>query len=453
MFGFLKKKLKDAVNVFSRKAELEEEPVSDEAAIKEALKEEATLHEEPAEEITFEDSPSAAERQAPEEPPAEEPQDVAEDSLQSSQEAEQQPAKPQEEAGESDTGESDTGESNTEASAVAEQPAAKTAKLPRSAPEERAPEPHQPTGNAPKFARPTTADAETRGFLGRLKNFTKKKLSPEQFDELFWDLELALLESNVAVEVIEKIKEDLKTELTSGKVSRLGLQDLIMLRLKQSIDEILSVPTYNLAHAIRDSTKRPYIIMFLGVNGGGKTTTLAKLANKLMNHDLSVVIAAADTFRAAAIDQLHEHAKKLGVKMISQGYNADPAAVAYDAIEHAKAKGIDVVLIDTAGRLHSNKNLMAELEKVARVAKPDLKLFVGESITGNDCVEQAKAFDEIVGIDAIILSKADIDEKGGAALSISYVTKKPILYLGTGQSYGDLRPFDKHELLRKLGFS
>jgi fused signal recognition particle receptor len=260
-------------------------------------------------------------------------------------------------------------------------------------------------------------------------------------------LELALLENNVAVEVIEKIKHDLKEALTSGRVSRTGIEGLIQESLHESVSELFEEP-FDLVETVQ--SKKPYVIVFVGVNGAGKTTTLAKIANMFQENDLSVVMAAADTFRAAAIDQLQSHANNLGIKLISQGYGADPAAVAYDAIEHAKAKNVDVVMIDTAGRLHSNTNLMAELEKVIRVAKPDMKIFIGESITGNDCVEQAQQFDEKVGIDAIILSKADVDEKGGAAISVSHVTKKPILYLGTGQSYGDLEPFDKERILRAL---
>jgi len=293
---------------------------------------------------------------------------------------------------------------------------------------------------------------EKKGFFGKLKeSFTKKTLSKEKFDDLFWDLEVSLLENNVAVEVIEKIKEDLKNALTSGKVSRLGINELIRLSLKKSISELFEVPGFDLIERIKKEKKRPFVIAFIGVNGSGKTTTLAKIANLFLNNDLKVVLAASDTFRAAAIDQLEEHAHNLGVKMISQGYNADPAAVAFDAIEHAKSKGIDIVMIDTAGRLHSNTNLMVELEKVIRVSKPDLKIFIGESITGNDCVEQAKQFDEKVGIDAIILSKADVDEKGGAAISVSYVTGKPILYLGVGQNYGDLKKFDKHKIIKSMG--
>ncbi len=291
---------------------------------------------------------------------------------------------------------------------------------------------------------------EKKGFFGKLTEaFTKKTLTPEKFDELFWELEVAMLENNVAVEVIEKIKFDLRDELTTGKVSRAGLEDAIKDRLRKSIEELFDVEQFDLIQKIKSSQK-PYKICIIGVNGSGKTTTLAKIIYLLQQNKLSVVVAASDTFRAAAIDQLKEHTDKLGVKLISQGYNADPAAVAFDAIEHAKAKGIDVVLIDTAGRLHSNTNLMQELEKVVRVNKPDLKLFIGEAITGNDCVEQATVFNKLVGIDAIILSKADVDEKGGAAISVSFVTGKPILYFGVGQRYEDLVPFDKEKIIESL---
>ena len=193
--------------------------------------------------------------------------------------------------------------------------------------------------------------------------------------------------------------------------------------------------------------------MFFGINGSGKTTTIAKMTKMLLDKKLKVVIAASDTFRAAAIHQLQEHADKLGVKLIKHDYGADPAAVAFDAIKYAEAHGIDVVLIDTAGRLHSNVNLIDEMKKVARVAKPDMKIFVGESITGNDCVEQARSFNEAIGIDGIILAKADVDEKGGAAVSVSYITKKPILFLGTGQGYDDLTPFRSELIVESLGLS
>jgi fused signal recognition particle receptor len=293
---------------------------------------------------------------------------------------------------------------------------------------------------------------EKKGFFRRIKEtFTTVKLSEEKFEKLFWELELVLMENNVAVEVIDKIKSDLKADLTTGKVSRKGVEELILDSLRDSVKGLFIDNDFNIIDEIKKKASKPYIISFIGVNGSGKTTTMAKIARLLQKNNLSVVFAASDTFRAAAIQQLQEHADKLGVKMIRHDYESDPAAVAFDAIQHAKSKGIDVVLIDTAGRLHVNDNLMNELKKLIRVNKPDLKIFVGESITGNDCVEQAKLFNEVVGIDAIILAKADVDEKGGAAVSVSYVTKKPIIYLGTGQKYDDLQEFKPEIIIKNIG--
>lgn len=294
------------------------------------------------------------------------------------------------------------------------------------------------------------AKEEKKTILDKVgETFTKVQLSEKKFNELFWDLEIMLLENNMAVEVIDKIKDDLRAELTTGKISRKNTQEIIKDSLKKSIDEVLSIEKIDLIEKIK--TKKPFIIVVIGVNGSGKTTAIAKLTKMFQDHKLSVVLAAADTFRAAAIDQLEEHAKKLDVKIIKHEYNSDPTAVAFDAIKHAEAKGLDVVLIDTAGRLHSNDNLMQELQKLIRVNKPDFKLFVGESITGNDCVEQAKKYDEMIGIDGIMLTKADVDEKGGAPISISYVTKKPVLFIGTGQNYGDIKEFNKEEILGNIG--
>ena len=277
---------------------------------------------------------------------------------------------------------------------------------------------------------------------------TKVSLSDKKFEEIFWDLEVTLLENNVAIEVIEKIKQDLKKELVENKVSRKEIENRIIQTLTISILELFDVPSINI---LEESKKhKPYVIMFVGINGAGKTTTLAKFIHLLKKNNKTCVVGACDTFRAAAIQQLQEHTDKLGVKIIKHDYGADPAAVAFDTISHAKAKDIDVVLIDTAGRLHSNKNLMQELEKINRVAKPHLKIFIGESLAGNDVVEQVKLFNEQIGIDGIILSKADTDEKGGAAISVSYVTGKPILYLGVGQTYEDLEEFDKNKILKKL---
>ncbi len=291
---------------------------------------------------------------------------------------------------------------------------------------------------------------ERRGFLDTIKEkITTKKISEPQFEELFWDLEVALLENNVAMEVIEKLKQDLKSDIVDKPLPRSQIEQKIEKTLENSIKTIITAESFDFLDRIRE--KKPFVICFIGVNGSGKTTTIAKVARLLLDNKLSVVLAAADTFRAASIEQLQKHADNLGVKAVKHGYGSDPAAVAFDAIQHARSKSIDVVLIDTAGRMHSNVNLADEMKKIVRVAKPDLKIFVGESITGNDCVEQAKKFNDAVGIDAVILSKSDVDEKGGAAVSVSYVTGKPILYLGIGQEYTDLQKFDSDVVLRHLG--
>ncbi len=293
-------------------------------------------------------------------------------------------------------------------------------------------------------------EIEKKGFFTKISEaVTKTSLSEEKFDVLFWDLEVILLENNVAVEVIEKIKIDMKEILVKGKISRFDVEKTILETLKKSIDQILTFDKIDLLKEAK--SKKPLILSFVGVNGSGKTTSIAKLANYFQKNKLKVVMAASDTFRAAAIQQLEEHANKLNIKLIKHDYGSDPAAVAFDAVKYAQANGVDIVMIDTAGRLHSNTNLMEEMKKIIRVAKPHYKIFVGESITGNDCVEQAQQFNEAVGVDGIILSKADVDEKGGAAISVSYVTKKPIIFIGTGQTYDDIKPFDKNEIIKTLG--
>ncbi len=295
---------------------------------------------------------------------------------------------------------------------------------------------------------------EKKGFFQRIaQKITTKTISEDKFDDLFWDLEMALLENNVAVEVIDKIKSDLKKNIVGKPIQRSKVDETIVYSLRESIEDLFDVPQIDLIKKIKDKKDKPFVVVFVGVNGSGKTTTIAKFAKMLQDYRFSVVLGAADTFRAAAIDQLQLHANNLGVKMIKHDYGSDPAAVAFDAIKHAQASNKDAVLIDTAGRLHSNTNLMDEMKKIIRVAKPDLTIFIGESITGNDCVEQAKMFDKAAGFDAIVLSKADVDEKGGAAISISYITKKPIIYMGVGQEYGDLKKFDSKLIVESLGLA
>ncbi|MBI2659565.1 signal recognition particle-docking protein FtsY [Candidatus Woesearchaeota archaeon] len=298
------------------------------------------------------------------------------------------------------------------------------------------------------------AEPEKKGFFAAIKEkIITTRIDESQFEKLFWELELALMENNVAVEVVEKIKNDLKEQLVEKPIKRTKVEETIQETLKNSIGALFETSNLDLMQQIRSKKEKPYIVAFFGINGSGKTTSIAKLAKMLKDNQISCVLAASDTFRAASIEQLQHHADRIGVNLIKHNYGSDPAAVAFDAIKHAKAKNIDAVLIDTAGRMHSNVNLVREMEKIVKVTKPDLKIFVGESITGNDCVEQAKTFNDAVGIDGIILAKADIDEKGGAAVSVSYITKKPILYLGTGQKYGDLQAFDSEIIIRNLGLA
>ncbi len=292
-----------------------------------------------------------------------------------------------------------------------------------------------------------------QGFFGKLiSKLSTSTLTKEQFDELFQELEMILLENNVALEVVDKIKEELAKDLVGIEIKKSEIKDTIIKSLKEAINNILIEPQNLLEQINRKLEFQPiFTIIFVGINGSGKTTTIAKFAHLLKQNKISCVLAAADTFRAASIEQLKTHAENLKVPIIAHKYGSDPAAVAFDAKKYAEAHRIKVVLIDTAGRMYTKANLIKEMEKIVRVSQPDIKLFIGESITGNDATEQAKTFNESINIDGIILTKADVDEKAGAILSVSYVTKKPIYFLGTGQNYQDLQPFTKKEILKNLG--
>lgn len=279
---------------------------------------------------------------------------------------------------------------------------------------------------------------------------SKVKISEEEFDIYAEELELLLLENNVAYEVAEKMIKDLKEKIVGQEFLKKEIEGQIKEAFKDIIQEILIEP-FDIIEKIKSKSEKPYVILFCGINGTGKTTSIAKISEMLKNKKISSVLAAGDTFRAASIEQLKKHGEKLKVPVIAHEYNTDPAAVGFDAIEYAKKNKIDCVLIDTAGRMHTAKNLMAQIEKVVRVCNPDLKIYVGESTTGNDAIEQIRSFNFSVKIDGIILSKADIDEKGGTALSVGYVTKRPILFLGTGQEYDAIEPFDKQKFIMHLG--
>ena len=290
----------------------------------------------------------------------------------------------------------------------------------------------------------SSPDVFTESVLGH-------RIRETTLDDVMDDLEIVLLQSDVALPVVERIQKDVRKELSGRKV-RWGVdaEQAIRQSLEHSVRAILARPPVDLPRLVESSPHKPFIILFLGVNGSGKTTTIAKIAGWLKARGIGSVIAASDTFRAGAIEQLLVHGERLGIRVIRQQEGSDPAAVAFDAAAHAKAKGIPVVLVDTAGRQHTNENLINEAQKIRRVVAPQLTLFVGDALSGNDAVEQARMFNEALGIDGLVLTKVDADVKGGAALSTVYITQKPIVFVGTGQGYGDLTAFDPDWMVRRL---
>ncbi|MHA1130034.1 MAG: signal recognition particle-docking protein FtsY [Candidatus Helarchaeota archaeon] len=291
-------------------------------------------------------------------------------------------------------------------------------------------------------------------FGGLKDKITLKMLDERTLNKPLQNLQNILVQNDVAVNAAEKICELLEQELIGEKIGRLkNVQNLLQGALKKVIMDILTPETKIDVLELIEKKKQedePAIFVFLGVNGIGKTTTIAKMGHFLRKHGYSTVLAASDTFRAGAIQQLEKHAKKLKLKIIKGDYGSDGAAIAFDAINHAQARHINTVLIDTAGRQETNKNLMEEIKKIVRVAEPDLKIFVGSLLVGNAAWEQAGTFADKVGIDANILTMSDADIRGGAALSITYLTKKPIIFLGSGQSYNDLIPFSPEKFANML---
>jgi fused signal recognition particle receptor len=277
-----------------------------------------------------------------------------------------------------------------------------------------------------------------------------RKLKEDALNEILGDLEMELLKADVALPVAEELTRNVRSFLSGKRVDRdFRLDEGISLAFRSAVKKVLAGHKFSLEETI-ETKEKPIVMMFVGINGTGKTTAIAKLTHRFQKKGYSCVLAAGDTFRAGAIEQLTLHSERLGCKIIKHQAGSDPAAVAYDAVEHARARKKDFVLIDTAGRMQTNKNLMDEMKKIRRVAKPDIVFFVGDSLAGSDAVEQARKFDESIGIDAIILTKIDADAKGGAALSITNAIGKPVAYVSFGQEYEAFGRFDADWMIARI---
>jgi fused signal recognition particle receptor len=290
------------------------------------------------------------------------------------------------------------------------------------------------------------------GFVDRVKVLITEGelvISEKNIADALQELEMVLLESDVALPVTDEIIGHVRKELT-GRRRKIGepVDTLVLNALRSALLDALG-PGFDLVGYVSDH-ERPVKILFTGVNGTGKTTTIAKVAYFLKKSGFSVVIGAGDTFRAGAIEQMDIHAERVGTKVIQHQAGADPSAVLFDTVQYAQAHKIDVVLADTAGRFHNRANLMNQLEKIRRVMKPDLIIYVDEAVAGNDAVVRAAEFERTVGVDAVVLTKADMDSKGGAAISIAHTIGKPLMFLGTGQGYEDIIPFMPERIVDEI---
>ncbi len=302
-------------------------------------------------------------------------------------------------------------------------------------------------GEAPRELKAKVGIGKTvTGFLTGEIRIEEKDLSA-----FLDELGLALLEADVEQETALELIACLRKELAEKKAKAAHLNEFLKAEMKAALLKLIETPQLDLLARVKARPAgKPFVVLLLGPNGAGKTTTAAKLSAYLMKNGKRVVWAASDTFRAASIEQLEEHGKRLGVRVVKHQYGADPAAVAFDAVKAAEAGNIDVVLIDSAGRQETNKNLLEELKKINRVAKPDLKLYVGEAYTGQALLGQAQEFDKELGLDGFILTKIDADTKGGTAISLLHRLKKPILFVGTGQRYEDLVAFEPGFLIERV---
>jgi fused signal recognition particle receptor len=274
-------------------------------------------------------------------------------------------------------------------------------------------------------------------------------VSEKDLAEALSELEMTLLECDVALQVTDAIIASVRANLI-GKHRKIGssIDDLVVGALKSALLEVLGTG-FDLVQYIK-THPHPVKILFTGVNGTGKTTTIAKIGFFLKKQGFTVVIGAGDTYRAGAIEQIGVHAERIGIKIIQHQEGADPSAVLFDTVQYAVSHKIDVVLADTAGRFHTKSNLMSQLEKIKRVMKPDLVVYVDEAVAGNDAVVRAAEFERTVGADAVVLTKADMDSRGGAAISIAHTIGKPLMFLGTGQAYDDIMPFDPVQVVEEL---
>ncbi|HET6807801.1 MAG TPA: signal recognition particle-docking protein FtsY [Nitrososphaera sp.] len=298
-------------------------------------------------------------------------------------------------------------------------------------------------------------DKLKKAFSKAAKGVAQKELTEKVLDDVLLDLQIALLESDVAQEVVDDLSAKLKKELLGLKLEKeQEATEIVQSKLRTAVAEIFAQTNrFDLIEKIKtkkEAKSGPFVIVFLGINGTGKTTTVAKIANLLRKAGFSVVVAAGDTHRAGAIEQLEQHTNRLSLKIVKQRYGADPSSVGRDAYDHAKKNHIDIVLMDTAGRMQTSKNLMDEMGKIVRVVKPDVKLFIGDALAGNDTINQAREFFHYTNFDGAILTKVDADAKGGSAISIAHITSRPIVYIGMGQGYDDIIPFDSNKFIESL---
>jgi len=298
-------------------------------------------------------------------------------------------------------------------------------------------------------------DKLKKAFSRAAKGIAQKELTEKVLDDVLLDLQIALLESDIAQEVVDNLSVKLKKELVGLKLEKeQEATDIVQAKLQTALAEIFArTNRFDLIESIktkRDAKGGPFVVAFLGINGTGKTTTVAKIANLLRKAGYSVVMAAGDTHRAGAIEQLEQHANRLSLKIVKQRYGADPSSVGRDAYDHAKKNHLDIVLLDTAGRMQTSKNLMDEMGKIVRVVKPDAKIFIGDALAGNDTINQAREFFQYTNFDGAILTKVDADAKGGSAISIAHITSRPIVYIGVGQGYDDIIPFDSNKFISSL---